>query len=153
MFSFSALQHSCFKNAWRSHSSIHSQFKFQTNVLKDSDPLTPLTPVEEEVSGNGNGFHSSPSMGSVQARARKETNQQTTIADGWVIISNDKEYTPNSADVGCRLRIEVKAVALADGELLAGPISICTETVLQAPGPPPKRVRVPVFLRLLFVTG
>jgi hypothetical protein len=71
----------------------------------------------------------------------------TLIADkclpleGWVLISEDKVYTPTSADVGCKLRIVVKAVALGDGEVLAGPISIFTEAVLQAPRAPPKRVR------------
>lgn len=119
-------------------------------MLKDADPLTPLTPVEEEVSGNGNGFNSSPSLGSIQAWARKQASNQASqaVAEGWVVISNDKEYTPCSADVGSRLRIEVQAVALADGELLAGPISICTEAVLQAPGAPPKRVRGCFYLFL-----
>lgn len=101
--------------------------------------------MEEEVTGNGNGFHGSPSVGSIKTLlACNRANQALT--EGWVVISNDKEYTPGAADVGCKLRIEVRAVAQADGELLAGPISLCTDAVLQAPGPPPKRVRMKIML-------
>jgi hypothetical protein len=91
--------------------------------------LSPLTPVYDEVSSSSNG-----------------NNKETSAAncpplEGWVTIGQDKVYTPSGSDVGSRLRIEVRAVALADGEVLAGPIATFTETVLQAPGPPPKRVR------------
>lgn len=64
----------------------------------------------------------------------------STAPEGWTLISRDKDYLPTAEDVGCRLRVQVSAEALADGELLAGPVSIFTEVVLQAPSAPPPRV-------------
>ncbi|CAM6031273.1 unnamed protein product, partial [Sphagnum compactum] len=62
----------------------------------------------------------------------------------WLPVSYDKAYAPTGEDVGCLLRIEVKAVALADGTVLAGPIVLVTEPVLCAPRAPPKRPLVTI---------
>lgn len=122
----------CFKDAWKRHSQGHTCLKFPSATCKLNEPLSPLTPVYEEVSSSNNG-NNKDSNGTANCPPQ----------EGWVTIGQDKVYTPSSSDVGSRLRIEVRAVALADGEVLAGPIATFTETVLQAPGPPPKRVSLP----------
>ena len=57
----------------------------------------------------------------------------------WPIVCTDKSYTHTREDVGCILRIEVRAISTTDNSLLAGPIDIVTEPVLLSPRPPPKR--------------
>jgi len=74
------------------------------------------------------------------------------VPEGWTQVSTGKEYLPGREDVGCRLRVQVSAVALADGEVLAGPVSIFTDVVLQAPSAPPKRVSVLLFHCLWFTS-
>lgn len=69
-----------------------------------------------------------------------------TSSDEWVTVSTEKEFIPVSDDVGCRLRIEVSALSVADNSVLAGPIVVITDPVLAAPSPPPKR-------RLLAIPG
>jgi hypothetical protein len=98
------------------------------NANKDSEPLSPLSPMFEDVGASGSTGNS----------LLAESN---SLESNWVKVSQDKTYTPTSDDIGCRLRIEVRAVALEDGEVLAGPIATFTEAVLQAPHAPPKRVR------------
>ena len=69
-----------------------------------------------------------------------------TSEDEWIPICKEKEYVPTSDEVGCRLKIEVTAMAVSDDSVLAGPIVVYTDPVLSAPAPPPKR-------RLLAIPG
>ncbi len=68
----------------------------------------------------------------------KELVDQRSVAE-WVSIFGDKTYVPTSEDVGCRLRIQVSALSVADNSVLAGPIEIFSEPVLSSPTAPPKR--------------
>ena len=54
-------------------------------------------------------------------------------------ICHEKLYVPTQDDIGCLLRVEVKALATSDGTVLAGPVVVVTEPVLSAPRAPPKR--------------
>jgi hypothetical protein len=63
----------------------------------------------------------------------------TTESADWQIVSTDKSYTPTEDDVGCVLRIEVRAVAVNGGQVLAGPLTILTDPILAAPRCAPKR--------------
>jgi hypothetical protein len=76
----------------------------------------------------------------VQTRQASGSCPVSSIPEGWQLTSKEKDYMPTEEDVGCRLRVQVTAEAEADGEVLAGPVAIFTEVVLQAPGAPPKRV-------------
>lgn len=116
---------------------MHAQFKVTAVSPKDSDPQSPpLTPLEEDLAPNGNGNNRPRSQTSGSLGAPHANN----IPEGWTLLGTGKDYLPGRDDVGCRLRVQVSAEALLDGELLAGPVSIFTEVVLQAPGAPPKRV-------------
>eukprot|EP01034_Spumella_vulgaris_P023683 gene23683-29928_t len=64
----------------------------------------------------------------------------------WTHIFDDKMYTPCHDDVGCRLRIQVSALSVADNSVLAGPVEVFTEPVLSSPVAPMKR-------RLLAIPG
>lgn len=59
--------------------------------------------------------------------------------EDWPLICTEKSYVPTYEDVGCILRVEVRALAVSDGTVLAGPIVVVTEPVLSLPRPPPKR--------------
>ena len=138
---------SCFKQAWKPHCECHANIELPPVSLKDGEPITPLptstTAVVADETAAGNHKQSSSNTNSNTSNNKQNTisNQNyTPIPEGWINISTSKEYIPTSSDVGCRLRIEVSAVAVADGEVLSGPIAIFTEPVLQAPSAPPKRV-------------
>lgn len=60
-------------------------------------------------------------------------------SNDWVTICHEKLYIPTQDDIGCLLRVEVKALAISDGTVLAGPVVVVTEPVLSAPHAPPKR--------------
>jgi CCR4-NOT transcription complex subunit 6 len=93
--------------------------------------------------------HKGGSMGSVDVLEQTEENvadralQQNDISEydtnDWTIILSESSYVPTSEDVGCLLRLEVSAVALSDGAVLAGPVLLFTEPVLSIPPAPPKR--------------
>jgi CCR4-NOT transcription complex subunit 6 len=57
----------------------------------------------------------------------------------WTKICSEKTYIPMSSEVGCRFKVEVCALSIADNAVLAGPIVVCTEAVLSLPSAPPKR--------------
>lgn len=67
---------------------------------------------------------------------------KTTVSSGgetWVPLSTDRMYTPKLEDIGCRLRLQVRAFSTIENMLLAGPVSVITDPVLSAPIRPPKR--------------
>ena len=141
---FIYFNNSCFKQAWKPHCECHANIELSPISLKDGEPITP-TPVIADETAAGNHKQSSSNTNSNTSNNKQNTisNQNyTPIPEGWINISTSKEYIPTSSDVGCRLRIEVSAVAVADGEVLSGPIAIFTEPVLQAPSAPPKRVSI-----------
>ena len=57
----------------------------------------------------------------------------------WKSTGSEKEYLPDSEDVGCVLKVVVCAISISDGRVLAGPLFSHTDPVLSAPRPPPKR--------------
>mmetsp|Transcript_5062 Transcript_5062/g.11224 ORF Transcript_5062/g.11224 Transcript_5062/m.11224 type:complete len:602 (+) Transcript_5062:143-1948(+) len=111
---------SCFKNSWSVHVLEHAK-------LKPPPPRKGSDPNEDEDRGE-------------KPRAPSGSMESWD----WPQISSSKEYVPCEADVGCRLRVEVRAVAVADGAVLAGPVGIFTEATLQAPLAPPKRALIAV---------
>lgn len=104
------------------------------------DTHSPLTPLEDDALLP---VVNTPSSTNHSTNTRNTTlnHSADSIPEGWTLVSTDKEYLPAAEDVGCRLRVQVTAEALADGEVLAGPVAIFTDVVLQAPSAPPKRVR------------
>jgi hypothetical protein len=162
--------YSCFTSAWKAHSQGHAQLRSRSSTLAPiplTDVVEPMTPSTSHIdadaavtaavlvagaepaltarvgvgkptvakAGAGAGAGATGSMG-----ATAQLCSAMSEAAGWEPISSEREYVPCAQDVGCRLYIEVTAVALADGKVLAGPIALCTDVVLQAPTAPPKRV-------------
>lgn len=100
----------CFISAWKEHSKRHINIKKPTSDEdNEQEPDDSLTTTVED------------------------------SCDEWMIIAEGKTYTPTVEDVGCRIRIEVSAIATLDNSVMAGPIALYTEPVLSAPGRPPKR--------------
>jgi hypothetical protein len=119
---------SCFKTAWNSHSLKHTcpERTAKLSIGSLNENADNLTEETKEV-------------GSSQIPLN-------TSEDEWTSICTEKEYVPTSDEVGCRLKIEVTAMAVSDDSVLAGPIVVYTDPVLSAPAPPPKR-------RLLAIPG
>ena len=131
----------CFKDAWREHIQVHKFMKL-TSPTSCGDLESPSTPTEDDallpvVNTPSTSNHSVHNRNTTSLRCTAES-----IPEGWTLVSTDKEYLPSAEDVGCRLRVQVTAEALADGEVLAGPVAIFTDVVLQAPSAPPKRVSI-----------
>jgi len=134
----------CFKEAWQEHTQAHKCMKLisPTSCGDLESPLTPteddaLLPVVNTPTTSNNSLHNKHT--SLRCSA-------DSIPEGWTLVSTDKDYLPSADDVGCRLRVQVTAEALADGEVLAGPVAIFTDVVLQTPSAPPKRVSVIVYV-------
>ena len=100
-------------------------------------PLTPLSPMDDETIANSS--TTNQKFGN-SINSTNNNSDKSGAGPDWQLVCRDKEYTPTADDVGSRLRVEVRAVAVADGEVLAGPVSIYTDSVLQSPSAPPKRV-------------
>jgi CCR4-NOT transcription complex subunit 6 len=111
---------SCFKNAWKVHSQKHVILCHKKR-FDDGDAV--LDEVELEGAEELDGRESSRSTGS------------------WVLIrsDDDKVFFPSNFDVGCCLKVDIRAVSTVDGTVLAGPMVAFTEPVLSAPHAPPKR--------------
>lgn len=134
----------CFKEAW----SFHSAAKHP----KTTDPKsTRVVLLEKNQSGDGE--HSSDSEeeiiepedpddaggGYVEGHIPTSLMDENHGGQGhWDFIFNEKSYVPRVEDVGRVLRIECRVLSL-DGNLLAGPIVVYTESVLAAPKLPPRR--------------
>lgn len=102
----------CFLQSWKVHSAKHSKI---TANLDYSETDIDLNGVPETSADN------------------------TDDPSAWLNVCSEKSYTAVSDDVGCRLRIEVQALAKSDDRVLAGPVIVFTDTVLASPGTPPKR--------------
>lgn len=153
----------CFKQAWKTHAQEHSSLPVRARA-KDGAGGSPsvmgMTPggAEEEpragetvASGTGEGI----AMYDAEAEKRSRSNtvtstnsvsffnpegdEMTEDGEKWTLVSQERVYTPQAADVGCRLRVAVRAIADADQSALAGPVFAFTAPVLSAPAAPPKR--------------
>lgn len=129
---------SCFKEAWQQHSSeCHTSSK-SNQVIRKSEK------VEELLEGGEGNSNVDSSNNNSNNSSNNSTNFAASIedvgsGDDWVEISNDRTYVPTVDDIGCSLRVEVRAYSMHDHSLLAGPAIIFTEPVLAAPQAPPKR--------------
>ena len=119
---------SCFKSAWKGHCGAHHTSLKPTfrkrNVSKG-------TFMDEELEIEAATIPSESTGGSSCSSLDTE--------DNWVACAEDKAYIPVGEDVGCVLKVEVCAIAMNDGKVLAGPITTYTDPVLAAPRGPPKR--------------
>jgi CCR4-NOT transcription complex subunit 6 len=99
----------CFVTSWKEHSKRHVNARKLSNV---SEVLSSPPNELEEAGG---------------------IIVKTTDGNDWVPVGEEKIYTPTSADIGYRLRIDISAYSVADNTLVAGPIALHTEPVLAAP--------------------
>ena len=106
---------SCFQSAWKSHSAMKHSF-----------------PTKDAVGVSDSQEDYLISDSSIVVTANEEKYD-------WLVISNDKSYTPTDSDIGCIFRIEVSVFSVNDNTLITGPITSITEPVLAAPKAPPKR--------------
>ena len=93
--------------------------------MKEQRDDADISPIDEEPSDF---------PPSVVATAVDDTEQHQ-----WPEICTETSYEPATDDVGCVLRIEVRAISVVGGGILSGPVVIFTEPVLSAPRAPPKR--------------
>ena len=123
--------YSCLQSYWRQHSVARHDPSLRPN--KNRTPARSEDPIsldDDKLLSNDDSFPIPVSSAVVTDDvALKE----------WTIVCTEKSYIPTREDIGCILRIEVKAIASSDGQVLAGPIVVVTEPVLSAPKSPPKR--------------
>lgn len=118
----------CFKQAWPQHSSA-----LHTSINKE-------IPLRRTASSEDNN-ELDPSGGLLGSGGGTD---DVAMSEDWLEICHDRSYTPTVEDIGCVLRIEVRAFSVNDGSLLAGPIYSFTEPVLAPPRAPPPRALVTV---------
>lgn len=109
---------SCFEFSWKTHSllkhSLTSAIYYSQNTTFDQN--------EDE-----------------EDNIIKHSNQDTKQIMEWIEICNENTYVPTNLDVGCVLKLEVKAISMNSSEVLVGPSFLYLEPVLASPCPPPKR--------------
>ena len=123
---------SCLQSYWRQHSVARHDPSLRPN--KNRTPARSEDPIsldDDKLLSNDDSFPIPISSSAV-------VTDDVALKD-WTVVCTEKAYIPTRDDIGCILRIEVKAIANSDGQVLAGPIVVVTEPVLSAPKPPPKR--------------
>ena len=138
---------SCFLSAWKSHcQNRHVALNF-------SNPRNTSTAVQQqgfrdvieeypvELSGKGvlDGTADAGQLILLPSTAAYSSSSISNEYSDWQTVSTEKSYTPTFEDIGSVLRVDVKAMAVNGGHLLAGPVTIVSDTILAHPRPPPKR--------------
>ncbi len=114
--------HSCFIAAWKEHKLRHGLLRKITSLSELSD-----SPNDDE-------------EGAEDKPANASTSNETSKNNGeWLQVGEERMYVPSPDDIGCRLRLEVRAFSVLDNTLIAGPTKVFTDPVLSSPMRPPKR--------------
>jgi hypothetical protein len=113
---------SCFKAAWKKHS-LSKHLSMAAASRKNSIDYLDEDQLPEA---------SSPEITTENDEQNEQPDLQT--------VSYERIYTPCDKDVGSSLRVEVTAVSTNDPQhVLAGPVSLISDSVLASPSACPKR--------------